>query len=126
MGHPELIPLGFGALFLVTSILFWWRDRVRRATVKRFLKNGAPLIDVGPPAEFQKGHTAGSKNIPREAFGTRNAELGPAGQPVVVCGEGWMTRLLATRDLRAMGYDVVNAGWTTFSMADAAGRPSPR
>ena len=41
--------------------------------VAEYIQNGAVIIDVRTPAEFNDGHADGSVNIPLSEFGTRPA-----------------------------------------------------
>ena len=41
------------------------------ADVKEMIDNGAVIIDVRTPMEFQGGHVAGSKNIPLDRISSK-------------------------------------------------------
>ena len=43
--------------------------------IKEMIANGAVIIDVRTPGEFQGGHVAGSKNIPLQTIGNRIDEI---------------------------------------------------
>lgn len=86
------------------------------ATAQRLLRDGALVIDVRSPEEFEDGHVDRAVNVPVQDVGSRLAEIdrlvsGDRSRPVVVyCGAG--TRAAkAKATLEAAGFTtVVNGG----------------
>jgi rhodanese-related sulfurtransferase len=74
------------------------------------VKNGALLLDVRSPGEFNSGHLDGAVNIPIDQLGRRMAELGPKTRAVVVyCQSGGRSRA-AAQMLSGAGYQVHDVG----------------
>jgi len=78
--------------------------------VKQMLDNGAVIIDVRTPAEFQGGHVAGSKNIPLQVIHTKVDEIKNLGKPVVLCCASGNRSGQATGFLKSHGVDCINGG----------------
>ena len=79
--------------------------------VKTMIDNGALVVDVRSPMEYNMGHFPDAKNIPITELQRRVDEVGPKDQPIVVyCASGARSET-ARNFLKSMGYDnVVNAG----------------
>ena len=78
--------------------------------VKNFLENGAIILDVRTPAEFQQGHVRGSINIPLDAVSTQIEVLKKKGNPIVTCCRSGMRSGVAAGMLRSAGLEVINGG----------------
>lgn len=74
------------------------------------LRNGAAIVDVRTKAEFEKGHIAGSKNIPLAEVKLKTEMIRKWNKPVVtVCRSG--SRSATARNiLKSAGIDVYNGG----------------
>lgn len=83
------------------------------AAAKKLIADGATVVDVRTPAEFESGHLAQATNIPLDQFPQRLAEVsaGDKAKPVVVyCAKGGRAAK-AKAQLEAAGYtNVVNGG----------------
>ncbi|MEQ8353574.1 MAG: rhodanese-like domain-containing protein [Leptospiraceae bacterium] len=79
--------------------------------IKTMIENGAAIIDVRSPMEYNMGHYPEAKNIPVTELQKRVDEVGPKDRPVVVyCASGGRSET-ARNFLKSMGYEtVVNAG----------------
>jgi len=79
------------------------------------LQQGAIIIDVRTPGEFQSGHIKGSLNYPLDSLSKKKAELKKLKQPLItVCRSGMRSRL-ALSQLRNEGLEVYNGGaWTNL------------
>ena len=77
---------------------------------------GAQMIDVRTPAEFARGHVAGSLNIPLDELPARLDEVA-AGRPILVCCASGARSGQAKQFLERAGYpQVYNAGpWTRLN-----------
>jgi rhodanese-related sulfurtransferase len=79
------------------------------------MKNGAQIIDVRSPGEFQSGHIKGALNIPLPALGSQLSKI-KKDKPVITCCASGMRSASARTILKANGYaDVHNGGgWTSL------------
>lgn len=86
------------------------RDCVHRAAgasdVLELLGQGALMIDVREPAEFQLGHAPQARNIPLERLDAFLPSLPRSRALVLVCGSGFRSAR-AARLLAREGFDVV-------------------
>lgn len=72
-------------------------------------RDNALVVDVRPPAEFEKGHIAGSKNVQMSQFDPENKSLAPAkALPVVLVCKVGQTADAAAKRLRKAGFASVN------------------
>lgn len=78
--------------------------------IKEMIANGAVIIDVRTPAEFQGGHVAGSKNIPLQTIGNRVDEIKKINKPIVLCCASGNRSGQATDFLKSKGVECVNGG----------------
>lgn len=78
--------------------------------IKEMIANGAVIIDVRTPAEFQGGHVAGSKNIPLQTIGNRVDEIKKINKPIVLCCASGNRSGQATDFLKSKGVDCENGG----------------
>lgn len=77
----------------------------------RKIKQGAKIIDVRTPQEFNMVHYPGAVNIPVDQIGSRLGEVGSPNSPIIVyCATGNRSSM-ARRILVSNGYqDVTDAG----------------
>lgn len=78
--------------------------------VKEMLANGAVIIDVRTPQEFQGGNVKGSKNIPLDRIESEAKKIKAMNKPVVVCCASGMRSGQAKSILQRHGIEVENAG----------------
>lgn len=97
------------------------------ATAAALLSEGALLLDVREPEEWEAGHAPGAVHVPLGQLPYRRPDA--SGRIVVVCRSGRRSAE-ATRALVAWGYDAVNlAGgmqaWAAAGLPvnDPTGRP---
>lgn len=83
----------------------------RRPTVdhRALVRDGATLIDVRTPEEFQAGHVAGARNIPVQVLEARVAEIPKERLVVLYCRSGARSAN-AAQMLSRRGYEVVDIG----------------
>jgi phage shock protein E len=81
------------------------------AEAHQMVENGAVLLDVRTPKEFQEGHLPGAINIPVDQVATRAGEIGPPATAVVVyCLSGGRSAR-AAGTLKQLGFEkVLNLG----------------
>jgi phage shock protein E len=78
--------------------------------VARKIEDGATIVDVRSPAEFEAGAYPGAINIPLGGLARRLHEIPKTGAVVVYCASGIRSGS-AARVLRRAGYaEVLNAG----------------
>ena len=78
--------------------------------VKEMLANGAAIIDVRTPGEFQGGHVPNSINIPLNEIEEKVSEIQAMGKPIVLCCASGGRSGQATGFLQSEGIDCENGG----------------
>ncbi|HEU5164743.1 MAG TPA: rhodanese-like domain-containing protein [Chitinophagaceae bacterium] len=66
--------------------------------------NTVKLIDIRPPAEYEKMHVPGSLNIPAETFTENIAKLDTNDTIVCICTKGLERSQNAAKAISAMGF----------------------
>ena len=79
------------------------------------VKNGAQIIDVRTPGEYQGGHIPGSKNIPLQVLSSKLGSL-PKNQPIITCCASGMRSASAKSLLSQNGFTQVynGGGWASL------------
>ncbi len=82
---------------------------------KTLVKEGAMIIDVRSPAEFNGGHVKGAVNIPLQAIQSSFNKI-PKNKVIITCCASGMRSGSAKSLLKAAGYDVHNGGgWMSLN-----------
>lgn len=76
---------------------------------KTLVKEGAMIIDVRSPAEFNGGHIKGAVNIPLQAIQSSFNKI-PKNKVIITCCASGMRSGSAKSLLKAAGYTVHNGG----------------
>src|SRR5215210_1440516 len=86
-------------------------DEVDPGEARRQASNGATLIDVRETEEFEAGHIAGAKHVPRGYLETRieNAVPDRSHHVIVYCASGNRSAFAARTLLEDLGYDNVES-----------------
>ena len=85
-----------------------------KVDLKEMVKQGAMIVDVRTPAEYQGGHIKGSVNIPLQVLDKNIAKL-KKDNPVITCCASGMRSGSAKSMLKAKGFDVHNGGgWNSL------------
>jgi len=85
-----------------------------KVDLKEMVKQGAMIVDVRTPAEYQVGHIKGSVNIPLQVLDKNIAKLKKDKQVITCCASG-MRSGSAKSMLKAKGFDVHNGGgWNSL------------
>ena len=79
------------------------------------VKNGAQIVDVRTPGEYQSGQIRGSKNIPLQVLGSKLNVLDKS-KPVITCCASGMRSASAKSMLLQKGFSEVynGGGWTSL------------
>lgn len=104
-------------ILAVLALFIGWRmfsGNRNQEEVKSMLDNGALVVDVRTPGEFQSGHYPGAINIPVDEMNGRIAEFGDKGASIVVYCRSGARSGHAAQVLKGNGYEkVVNGGGLT-------------
>lgn len=85
-----------------------------KVDLKEMMKQGAMIVDVRTPAEYQGGHIKGSVNIPLQVLDKNITKL-KKDKPVITCCASGMRSGSAKSMLKAKGFDVHNGGgWNSL------------
>jgi len=74
------------------------------------VKEGALIVDVRTPAEFNSGHIQGSLNIPLDRIRDKIEEIRRKGKPVITCCRSGNRSGMAKSVLEAAGITCYNGG----------------
>ena len=79
------------------------------------IKNGAQLIDVRTPGEFQNGHIKGSQNIPLQNLSNQISKI-KKDKPIITCCASGMRSASAKSILKSKGFTEVHngGGWQSL------------
>jgi len=102
-----------GALIFFFAYRFFRQSQVRKL-IPGLLKEGAIIVDVRTPGEFQSAHNPASINLPLDQLDRDWVKI-PKDRPVILCCASGMRSGAALRILRGKGLSrLVNAGsWTS-------------
>lgn len=125
--HPYLslglLGLTIALIFNALSGLFRGFKALRPGELTALVnRDNALVVDLRPPADFDKGHIPGSKNVQMSQFDPENKQLAAARSlPVVlVCRSGQTAGTAASR-LRKAGFErvhILDGGITAWQQAD--------
>ena len=95
-------------------------EEIDPSTADACVTEGALLLDVRTPAEWDAGHAPAAVHLPLDQLGDRHTELPTDRQIVVICRSGGRSAR-AAEALVGAGYDAVNlAGgmqaWTAIGL----------
>lgn len=83
------ITVGVFAAVVIAFQVFKRLGQVSSAQARQLVKDGARLVDVRTPGEFNAGHLPGAVNVPLQELGARLKQLGAKEKPVVLyCASG--------------------------------------
>jgi phage shock protein E len=85
-------------------------DNGTQADIKAMVENGALLLDVRTPGEFNSGHAKGAVNIPLQDLNNHIADIKAKGKPVVAYCRSGNRSGMATKLLQRHKIEAVNAG----------------
>lgn len=116
---------GLTAAIIYTEIarLFRGFKAVKPAEVTRLINAGnAVVVDLSAPADFEKGHIAGSRNVQAKQFGpTHKLVANAKQQPIVLVDRTSLASASAAKVLKKAGFEqiyVLDGGLPSWSAAD--------
>jgi rhodanese-related sulfurtransferase len=120
----ELLAFVAAGLFISVSLVLWWRASVAARETRRALAQGAKLIDIDTPRDFEAAHLPGSENVPLEDLEALDPRaIGSPDEPIVVYGHGSLRASLAVHELHAKGFhNVLKADYLRDEDAPASTR----
>ena len=74
------------------------------------VKNGAQIVDVRTPGEYQSGHIRGSKNIPLQVLGSKLDVLDKSKPIITSCASGMRSASAKSLLLQKGFSEVYNGG----------------
>ena len=77
---------------------------------KELVKNGAQIIDVRTPAEFNGGHVKGAKNIPLQSLNQNLVKINKNKQVITCCASGARSAAAKSILLNSGFSEVYNGG----------------
>ncbi len=83
--------------------------------LKKLMDEGAIIIDVRSPQEYDDGHIRGSKNIPLNIIAQRADTIKSWDKPVITVCKSGVRSSSARKILQKSGIEVYNGGgWTSL------------
>lgn len=83
------ITLGVFAAVVIAFQIYRRMGQVSSQQARQLVKDGAKLVDVRTPGEFNAGHIPGAVNVPLQELGASLKRLGAKEKPVVLyCASG--------------------------------------
>ena len=88
----------------------------KETNLQQFLNEGAVIIDVRTPQEFDRGHVKGSKNVPLDSLQNRFEEIRSLNKPIITVCQSGMRSGTAKSFLQGKGLKVINGGsWANLN-----------
>lgn len=104
-------------VFILVGLLlvFYWlkrRGQISEKDARTHLNNGALLVDVRTPSEFNSGHLADAINVPLDQIEVKlPRRVKDKNQPVLLHCQSGMRSGIAVKKLKSLGYaQVFNLG----------------
>lgn len=87
-------------------------------STRELLVEGAIVVDVRSPREYQGGHVMGSRNIPLQSISAKAASLKKQKKVIITCCASGMRSGKAAKLLRQVGLEAHNGGaWQSVERA---------
>jgi phage shock protein E len=88
----------------------------KKTDYKQLIKNGAIIIDVRTPHEYDNGHIQTAKNIPLDVLPKKVDDLKKKNVTVITCCASGMRSGVAARILKSNGVTSINGGsWASLN-----------
>ena len=82
----------------------------------QLMKDGAIVIDVRTPGEFNSGHINGSTNVPLDKIKSKIKKLENLNKPVIFCCASGVRSGQATSYAKSRGINAYNGGgWSSLN-----------
>jgi rhodanese-related sulfurtransferase len=82
----------------------------------QLMKDGAIVIDVRTPGEFNSGHINGSTNVPLDKIKSKIKKIENLKKPVIFCCASGMRSGQATSVAKSRGINAYNGGgWSSLN-----------
>jgi len=89
---------------------------MRKRHIKKALQNGAVVVAIREPHEFDNGHAAGAINIPKLNIAANIEKLQQLNRSLLICGPFAFGCIGTVGLLRSYGFTVTNGGnWRRVS-----------
>lgn len=86
--------------------------------LKSLMSNGAIILDVRTPGEYNTGHVVGSKNIPLDSIAASMDELKKMNVTFITCCASGMRSGVAASQMKSVGLEAINGGsWYSVKLA---------
>lgn len=84
--------------------------------LKKMIKDGAIIIDVRTPYEFESGHIVGAVNIPVGFISAQLNRVKKFEKPIITCCRTGLRSSTAASILRSAGMECADGGaWTSLN-----------
>ena len=83
---------------------------IKSTDYNQLMKDGAIVIDVRTPGEFNSGHINGSTNVPLDKIKSKIKKIENLKKPVIFCCASGIRSGQATSIAKSRGVDVYNGG----------------
>lgn len=118
-----LAGLTLALVYTEIARLFRGFKAIKPADLTQLINAGnAVLVDLSAPADFEKGHIAGSRNVQAKQFGpTHKLVANAKQQPVVLVDSTGMASTSAAKALKKAGFEqihVLDGGLPAWSAQD--------
>ncbi len=100
-------------LIAISTFVLWFlfkRLTTSKANFKELVANGALIIDVRSPQEYDNGHIATAVNIPLHEVAAKAPMLAQKNQPIIACCASGMRSGQACSILKQKGITCYNGG----------------
>ena len=120
-GRNPMLSLALAGL--TAAIIYTGFKAIKPAELTRLVNAGnAVVVDLSAPADFEKGHIAGSRNVQAKQFGpTHKLVANAKQQPVVLVDRTSLASASAAKVLKKAGFEqiyVLDGGLPSWSAAD--------
>jgi len=92
------------------GLLSLFGKQEEKQDLKTLVAEGALIIDVRTPGEFNTGHVVGSKNIPLDALAVQISDLKKLNVAIITCCASGMRSGVAASQLKSVGIEAINGG----------------
>ncbi|WP_234416404.1 rhodanese-like domain-containing protein [Candidatus Borreliella tachyglossi] len=80
------------------------------------IKNGASILDIRSPREYNRGHYSKAVNIPFNSLFAKKDKLGSVETPIVIYGRSFNKSFEAEKILRGLGFKNIFVAGTLKNM----------